>query len=58
MGCVLQPVVTPPIGGKSSRHVLCYRKNGAVRQRELETARGNGHVFPTRGGLGEGEMLP
>ena len=37
LGCVLQPVVTPPIGKPQSRVVSWYRKDGAVRQRRVES---------------------
>jgi len=48
---VLQPVVTPPIGGTATRLVLWYRKDGAVKQREFERARtADGFVIPTVGG--------
>jgi len=51
LGCVLQPVVTPPIGGTATRLVLWYRKDGAVKQREFERARtADGFVIPTVGG--------
>ena len=35
LGCVLQPVVTPPEGPESSTKVVWYREDGHVRQHTM-----------------------
>ena len=41
LGCVLQPIVTAPIGTETSRTLKWHRKDGAVHQQPVDT---KGHV--------------
>ena len=53
LGCVLQSVVTMPEGAKSSRRVVWFRKNGAVRQRTDEMAAANTRAAAVQSSNGE-----